>query len=281
MNVSVITVCFNANHVIASCLESVACQNYRDIEHIIIDGGSTDGTLETIRRFPHVATLVSEPDRGIYDAMNKGISRATGEFLIFLNADDLLVSPDALEVAMSEVERFPEVDVAYGSLNVREQDGSSHLFQPPAPEMAAEFMVCGSLPHQSTLARRWVFEKTHGFDERYKIHADYDWFLKVLADPDIKVRRIDCAIGSYFLGGISTNLAVGEPEVFRMQNSCALYASPEWDKRRIEIFQARTLELRIEVARLHAKNASRAAFPHLISCLFSPLFRRCRGKCGQ
>jgi glycosyltransferase involved in cell wall biosynthesis len=278
MKVSVITVCFNADSVIASCLESVANQSYPEIEHIIIDAGSTDGTIQTIRRYPHIAILVSEPDRGIYNAMNKGISRATGEFLVFLNADDLFASPDALEVAMSEVKRLPDADVIYGGLHVREQDGSSHIFRPPSPEMAAEFMVCGCLPHQATLARRSVFARTNGFDERYQIHADYDWYLKVLADPQIKIHRIECVLGSYFESGISSNLALGQPEAYRIQNACKLYNSPEWDKRRIEIYQARVLELRIEVAHLQAKSAPQTDVLRLLSCLFAPLSGQRRGK---
>ena len=278
MKVSVVTVCFNANHVIASCLDSVANQTYREIEHIVIDGGSTDATIETIKRYPHVAALVSEPDRGIYNAMNKGIARSTGDFLIFLNADDSFASPDALEAAMSEVKRLAEADVIYGGLLVRQQDGSSHVFHPPAPEQAAEFMVTGCLPHQATLTRRSVFARTNGFDEAYKIHADYDWYLKILADPQIQIRRIDCVLGSYFNSGASSNLALGQPEAYRIQNACKLYNSPEWDKRRIEIYQARVLELRMEVARSQAKSRPRADLLRLLSRWFAPLSGQRRGR---
>lgn len=272
MKVSVITVCFNANAVIAACLESVANQTYSNIEHVVIDGASTDGTTATLRRYPHIATVVSEPDSGIYNAMNKGILRATGEFLIFLNADDLFPTPDALEVAMTAVKRLPDADVIYGSLHVRTQDGGSHVFRPPPPDEAAEFMVCGCLPHQATLSRRRVFEKTNGFDERYPNHADYDWYLKVLADPDIRVHRIDCVVGSYFAGGKSSNLAVGQPEVYRIQNSSPLYASPEWDKRRIRIYQARVLELRIAMSRLQVnRRQRRSVFKRVLSRLFNSL----------
>jgi glycosyltransferase involved in cell wall biosynthesis len=128
MKVSVITVCFNANASIEACLESVANQTYSDIEHIVIDGGSTDGTIATVRRYPHIATVVSEPDSGIYNAMNKGISRATGEYLLFLNADDRFPKPDALEAAMAAIRNMPDADVIYGGLHVRGEDGSSHIF---------------------------------------------------------------------------------------------------------------------------------------------------------
>lgn len=247
MKVSVITVCLNANNAIANCLKSVADQTYPAIEHVVIDGGSTDGTIETVKSYPHVASFVSEPDSGIYQAMNKGVSRATGEFLIFLNADDLFAAPDALEVAMKAIKKLPHVDVAYGSLHVREKNGNSFVFHPPPPKEAPEFLVCGCLPHQSTLARRVVFEKTNAFNEEYRIFGDYDWFLKIFADPTIKIERIDSVLGSYFWGGISTNLRLGQPELYHIQNGAALFASREWDKRRIRLYQAQLLELKLQL----------------------------------
>jgi glycosyltransferase involved in cell wall biosynthesis len=88
MKISVITVCFNSQSSIERSLQSVVDQQWPEVEHIVIDGGSTDGTLQILERFrPHLAVLVSEPDKGIYDAMNKGLARATGEIVCFLNAD--------------------------------------------------------------------------------------------------------------------------------------------------------------------------------------------------
>ena len=246
MRVSVITVCFNANAVIQACLESVAEQVYPDLEHIVIDGGSTDGTLKTVQCYPHVGDWVSEPNSGIYHAMNKGVARATGDLLLFLNADDRFPTPESLKAAMLEVASGPDADVYYGSLEVRNREGGTHIFHPPAPEDAADFMVCGCLPHQATLARKWVFERTKGFDENYRIHADYDWYLKVLADPAVRVRRIGSVVGSYYSGGSSAKLSEGQPEVFQIQNNCNLYKSPEWDKKRITIYQEYVLNLRIQ-----------------------------------
>lgn len=108
MKVSVIIVCFNANHVVSTASQIRATPK--------LNISSLMAARRTVR--------FSEPDRGIYNAMNKGISRAAGEFVIFLNADDLFASPDALEVAMSEVKRLPDADVIYGGLHVREQSGT-------------------------------------------------------------------------------------------------------------------------------------------------------------
>ncbi|MBX9873513.1 MAG: glycosyltransferase, partial [Beijerinckiaceae bacterium] len=189
--VSVITVCRNVAATIEACLASVASQTWRAIDHVVIDGASTDGTPAILDRHrAAIATLVSEPDRGIYDAMNKGLARATGDFVIFLNADDRFAGPAALADAMAEIARAPDFDIYYGGLEIRHGE---HMLRhdPPPPGQALEEMVLGCLPHQSTLARRAVFDRTGPFDLRWRRHADYDWWLRVLGDPAIRLRRID------------------------------------------------------------------------------------------
>lgn len=250
MKISVVTVCYNANAVIDGCLQSVAEQTHQDNEHIIIDGMSADGTVATVQRYPHVATLVSERDRGIYDAMNKGLQRVTGDYVLFLNADDRFASVNSLATAVAAIEADPGADVYYGSLEVRPIDGGAYVFRPPPPEDAPQFMVFGCLPHQSTLARPSVFAKTGLFDLRYPYHADYDWFLKILADSTIDVRQLDTTIGSFRAGGTSSQLAQAQPEVYVIQNQSPLYAGPDWDKKRIEALQQAFLQERIEADRL-------------------------------
>jgi hypothetical protein len=119
--------------------------------------------------------------------------------------------------------------------------------------------------------------------------------LKVLADPDIKVRRIDCVVGSYFFGGASTNLAVGQPEVYHIQNTSKLYASPEWDRLRIALYQARVLELRLEtdqlkhetqrlwrdIERRSVEQKTKGAFSRMLSHLFASFSGEGRARRGQ
>jgi glycosyltransferase involved in cell wall biosynthesis len=246
MKVSVITVCFNAANTIRHCLDSVAGQKYFDIEHIVIDGSSNDETMAIVKSYSHIAIAISEPDSGIYNAMNKGITHATGDLIIFINADDRFPTSETVELAIREIATLPLADMYYGSLEIRNADGSVNVFEPPSPDRAAELMVCGCLPHQATLTRKRVFETIGGFNERYRIHADYDWYLRVLADTRIKVRRVACIVGSYYTGGTSANLATGQPEVFEIQNGCDLYRSSDWDKKRIEIYQDQVLQLRLQ-----------------------------------
>lgn len=248
--VSVITVCRNAAATLDACLASVAGQSYAAIEHIVIDGASTDATSAILHR--HRATLaavISEPDRGIYDAMNKGVARARGDFVIFLNADDVFAGPDAVRDAMREIGRQPDGDVYYGTLEVR-TGAARHHYVPPPPDQAAEEMVLGCLPHQATLARRAVFDRTGPFDLRWRRHADYDWWLKVLTDPAIRLRQIRTTVACFALGGASSDLAKGQPEVFAIQNASPLYDSRDWDRRRIDLLQKAWLAARIEAAGL-------------------------------
>ncbi len=248
--VSVITVCRNAAATLEACLASVAAQTWPRTEHIVIDGASTDGTAAIIERHrTRLAVVVSEPDRGLYDAMNKGVARAGGEFVIFLNADDVFAGPDALRDAMRDIARQPDGDVYYGAIEVV-MGAARHCHTPPPPDQALEEMVLGCLPHQATLARRAVFERTGLFDLRWRRHADYDWWLKVLADPTIRLRQIGTTVACFALGGASSDLAKGQPEVFAIQNASPLYDNPEWSRRRIEMLQKAWLAARIEAADL-------------------------------
>lgn len=250
MKFTIITVCYNAEAHIEECLRDVAAQTHSNIEHIVVDGASKDRTVEIVRRFPHVAQLVCEPDRGIYDAMNKGIARASGDYILFLNADDGLPLPTSLADAAREIEQNPGGDVYYGSLDVRPLGREPVIYRPPPPEEAPMLMVCGCLPHQATFARPSVFEKTGPFDRQYAYHADYDWFLKILAEPEIDIRAIPTIVAVFREGGASSDLAKGQPEVYSIQNASPLYASEDWDKRRISEFQKKYLKERIKNERL-------------------------------
>jgi glycosyltransferase involved in cell wall biosynthesis len=270
--VSVVTVCRNAAATLEACVASVAGQTWPAIDYVVVDGASTDDTPAILQRHRGaIATLVSEPDRGIYDAMNKGLARARGDFVIFLNADDRFVGPTAVADAMAAIARAPEADVYYGSLEIRHGQHSMR-HDPPPPGRAAEEMVLGCLPHQATFARHSVFDRTGPFDLRWRVHADYDWWLKVLANPQLRLQRIDTLVASYATGGTSTNLAKGQPEVFAIQNNAPLFRTPEWDRRRIEIYQNAVLSLRLQLIELQGGRAP-WLLPHGLGPLRSWLMR--------
>jgi glycosyltransferase involved in cell wall biosynthesis len=245
---SVITASRNAAGHIARCLESVDRQTHPRVEHVIVDGGSTDGTQAIVKaRSGRVTKLVSEADQGIYDAMNKGIALASGDYLVFLGADDALADDTVLADVATFLEREGRPDVVYGDLEVREGKAKS-VFHPPPPDEALPFLVCGCLPHQSTVAHARVFRDLGPFDLRYRIHADYDWFLRVITAPGLKVRSMSRVIGSFASGGASTaQLRRGQEEVYAIQNALPLFQQPEWIARRLHTFQQRTLDLRLRL----------------------------------
>jgi glycosyltransferase involved in cell wall biosynthesis len=179
--------------------------------------------------------------------MNKGIARATGDYVFFLGADDYLYDRDVMRDAARFLAAHPEVDFAYGNIAVRSASGRESVFRPPPPDEALRFLVCGCLPHQASFARRDVFERLGPFDLRYKIAADYDWFLRVLASPESQIRYFDRVVTSYFVDGLSNDLARSQAEVFTIQNAFLGYQTEEWHLARITEYQRNLLHYRIEL----------------------------------
>ncbi len=254
MLITIITVARNADRTIRQALESVVGQAYEEIEYIVIDGASTDGTRRIIEEYiKNIDIFISEEDSGIYNAMNKGLALARGELIYFLNADDFICDPTVLGDVAAYVAANPDGDVYYGGIEVRMEGRAPFEHMPGPPEFAGEILVCGALPHQGTFARRAVFERLGGFNETYRIHADYDWFVRVMSDEGTVLLRVPRIIASFALGATSSNLEAGQPEVYAIQNSAAYYQTEWWLRRRIELFQQELLHCRIENARLTAQ----------------------------
>lgn len=211
--VSVVTVCVNAAATIATTLDSVRAQTWRPLESVVVDGGSRDGTQDIVARYADITgTVVSEPDRGIYDAMNKGIDLARGEILHFLNADDSFVDEGAVAAAASIFTAEPDVDLVFGNAIYRSSDGA---FLRRFKRVNARNLLYGDLCHQVVFVRRRVFERFGRFNLEYRINADYDWMLRVFRGG-ARVRYLPRAIVYYDAGGLSAaNLTFTRAE--RMQ----------------------------------------------------------------
>lgn len=182
VRISIITVCYNAATTIASTLRSVTAQTYPHIEHIVIDGASTDSTLELVKQLAPTAQLYSEPDRGIYDAMNKGLDRATGDYLWYMNAGDALPSADTVErlVAATCATQLP--DIIYGDTRLVDSEGRDlglRRLRPPRELNWRSFergmLVC----HQAILVKRSLAPK---YDLRYRFSADVDWCIRAMKE---------------------------------------------------------------------------------------------------
>ena len=176
MKVSIITTCYNRVHTIQESIESVLSQDYPDIEYMIIDGCSTDGTVEIIQKYEKWLTYwVSEPDRGIFDAMNKGISLATGELIGLLNADDWY-EPGAVEAAATALLERGLRGVYYGEKYLVQVDMGRVYEMPASLEFWRGMNVC----HQAMFVHREVYERLGGYDLRYRLAADFDFLVRAL-----------------------------------------------------------------------------------------------------
>ncbi len=182
MKISIITVTCECVATVGDCLASVASQTHADREHLVIDGASADGTLAVLEAHrPQLAVLVSEPDRGLYYALNKGLARATGEVVGVLHGDDVYGDPGVLaRVAAAFAD--PEVVAVYGDLEYVSQTDPSRVVR----HWRSRAFDPGLLrrgwmpPHPTLYLRRSVYERLGGFDTRYRIAADYDLMLRVL-----------------------------------------------------------------------------------------------------
>ena len=200
MKVSVITVCYNAVQGIEKTIMSVLEQTYSDIEYIVIDGGSVDGTLDVIRKYKDkVSYYVSEPDNGIYDAMNKGVRTATGEWITFLNAGDHYYSNTSVEDVFSH-EILPDTDVVYG-FQVHSYDYGKFVRK----RLPLTFFNSGMpFGHESSFVRSGVMKRI-GFDTSYRIAADYNFFYKLYVSGN-KFQPMDAIVTDFeSMEGVSSS----------------------------------------------------------------------------
>lgn len=181
LTVSVITASYNRAATLGQALDSVAQQQGVRVEHIVIDGGSTDGSVELLRAQPGIAKLVTEPDSGIYDALNKGLARATGEVVGFLHADDFFTHERVLErVAAAFAD--PAVEAVYGDLDYVTRDATRVIRRWRSGAYAPEKLAQGWMPPHPTLyLRRALYQRLGGFDTGFRIAADYEFMLRMFS----------------------------------------------------------------------------------------------------
>lgn len=176
MKITVITVCYNSAKTIERTIQSVLAQNYSDLEYIIIDGGSEDGTLDIIEKYKErISFYISEPDHGIYDAMNKGLDRATGDVFALLNSDDYYA-----DNVLKNVNKYFETsnaDLVSGNIYLCINGISEKVFFDKSDREKMFFEVI--YPHPALFAKRQLYTKYGGFDTSYRIAADTDWVMKV------------------------------------------------------------------------------------------------------
>ena len=216
---SIITCTYNAESVLQRTLDSVLEQTYSHVEHIIVDGASTDATLNMVEAYRqksdaedwcHEVRVKSEPDRGLYDAMNKGIQRATGQYVLFLNAGDVFPSVDTLELVAESVGEGEEPPaVLYGDTDVVDDDGHflrHRRLSPPRRLTWRSFMKGMLVCHQAFYARTDLAKATP-YDLHYRFSADVDWCIRIMRlarRRRLPMRNVGAVVVNFLDGGMTT-----------------------------------------------------------------------------
>lgn len=232
MRISVVTVCFNAADTVLETLRSVEEQDHPDVEHIVVDGASTDGTAELIRRHgTKVACFISEPDHGIYDAMNKGLAHATGEVVAFLNADDVYLHSGVLS-RVAAVMKTPELDACYANLVYVDRTDPSRVVRVwRSRDFVPGLFLRGWMPaHPTLFCRRRVFNDFGVFDLAFRQQSDFDLTMRFFEIGRIRSRFMSEFWVRMRAGGISnrdiTSVLRGNLEAWQICRKNGLRVPP-------------------------------------------------------
>ena len=219
---TVVTITYNAAAVVRRTLDSVLAQTYEDVEHLIIDGASTDETLQIVEAYKqksdesdsgHKVIVKSEPDEGIYDAMNKGLTQVMGDYVVYMNAGDAFPAPDTLEqiARRCHLNELPSAElpaVLYGLTDIVDQEGRflrHRRLQPPARLNWRSFRHGMLVCHQAFYARTDL-AKNLQYDTQYRLSADVDWCIRVMREADhmgLPLCNINMVVANYLEGGMS------------------------------------------------------------------------------
>ena len=221
MKISIVTVCLNAAATVRDAVESIAAQSHPEIEHIVIDGGSTDGTLELLKSSSdRISRLVSEKDQGLYDAMNKGAGLCTGEVIGFLNADDVYAS-DRVISKVAQCFKDSSTDACYGDLEYVAKDNIQKIVRRwKSGEFYKGSFAKGWVPaHPSFFVRRKDFRRANGFNTSLKFAADNDLMMRLLESDGIKTVYLPEVLVKMRIGGATnksfSNIVRGNMEILR------------------------------------------------------------------
>lgn len=202
--ISIVTINYNDKAGLQKTIESVLSQTFKDYEFIVIDGNSSDGGKELLERYrDRVTFALSEPDTGIYNAMNKGILASKGEYLLFLNSGDALLETTTLQKVADAIDGSH--DIYYGNLiffSKRNQRIEDWIFP---DKLTFGFFIENSLPHQASFIRRSLFEKYGLYNENLKIASDWEFFVETICLHKVSYKHIAITVAEYDFNGISSN----------------------------------------------------------------------------
>lgn len=214
MKLSIITINLNNRNGLQKTMESVFAQTFKDFEYIVIDGGSTDGSRELIEMYSdHFSYWVSEPDSGVYNAMNKGIREAKGDYLLFLNSGDFLVEKDVLGKVFG---RELSADIVNARCNVSDK-GKVVWTSPYLPHVTLKTLCSVGLPHQSTFIKKDMFDRFGLYREDFRYNSDIAFWYKAIVFGDATTHGIDIITTDYDQNGMSSSQSESETYKKEMQ----------------------------------------------------------------
>lgn len=229
LKISVITVVRNGRDFVGQTIQSVLDQQYQPVEYIVVDGGSTDGTVDIIKSHgDRISKWISEPDSGISDAFNKGLALSGGDYLLFLNADDRLASPEVVGRMVQAIvdEGYPEL--IYGDCAVIDRQTGRYLYTASIEFVPRAFKMGRTFPHPSLFTSRSYFDRYGQFDTDFGIAMDYEFFLRgALASRVVHTKSLVTEVRN---GGMSTNRAAAVEEIVRAlrKNGIVRTAAGAW-----------------------------------------------------
>jgi len=231
---SIVTINFNNAAGLKKTIESVLQQSVRPVEFIIIDGGSADGSLEILRQHSENLTWTSEPDNGIYHAQNKGLIKAKGDYILFLNSGDELAGPDILNLVLPNLDG---TDIIYGDILIIEP--AKEWVKKYNEPLSFGYFLGDTLPHQASFIKRTLFNQTGNFDESLKICSDWKFFIEAVCRHNVSLRYLDFVIARYDFSGISSNHE--SRDKMRSEKQMILQKEfPRFQKEYEELFQLRS-----------------------------------------
>jgi len=232
MKISIITACFNSADTIEDTIHSVGAQTFQHAEHIIIDGGSTDDTLEIVARHRNrLSVVVSEPDAGVYDAMNKGLRYASGDVIGFLNSDDVYADENVLD-QIATAFRDAEIDACYADLIYVERQNPQRVvrYWISRPFMPGLFKRGWMPPHPTFFVRRKIYEEFGGFDLKFRLQADFELTMRFLEIHKIRSVHIPKVVVRMRMGGLTNrsvlNVLRGNLEAYRACRKNGIKVTP-------------------------------------------------------
>lgn len=239
--ISIITINYNNIEGLKRTMESVVNQTWQEFEHIVIDGGSTDGSATFIEsQSEYIDYWVSEPDKGIYNGMNKGIAKATGEYLLFLNSGDHLFSDKVLE---QNHKFLVEKDLIYFNLNFVDKTNSWIGKYPE--RLSFSHFIHDTLPHPATFIKKKLFKTVGFYDEGFEMVSDWKFFVESICKFNFSYIRIDETLSTFYLDGLSSS-SQNKELIFRERQQILKSIFPAYMQDIIELNELREMTSRLE-----------------------------------